>query len=198
MADIESPCIYFEKPGKANTDKVVKAVAKRLERADLDTVVVASSTGYTALRLSDALDGRATIISVTEPALLREWGFKYPLLDPDNKRELEKRGVIVAEKVPYLFHNSVFEFSKWKVPAPEQILVESLYAFGQGMKVAIEVVFIAVACGFLEPFGDVIGVGGTGRGADTAIVTNATFLNHAFSEDRAKRMKIKEILCKVL
>jgi len=197
MADRVREIVYFEKPGKANTDQVIEVVAKRLEEGDLDTVIVASTTGYTALKLSDALGDEARIISVAETALLAEWGYEYPCLGSENKVELERRGVIVADKIPYLFHSSVLDYSQWKVPTPEIILRETLYAFGDGLKVAVEVVFIAVASGFIEPFGDVIAVGGTSRGADTAIVMNATYPNHAFSKDAQKRMRIKEILCKV-
>lgn len=197
MGDKVREILYFEKPGRENTNSVVQAVARRLVDGDIGTVIVASTTGHTALALSDALGDSARIVSVAETALLREWGHEYPCLDPERKAELERRGVIVAEKIPYLFHSSVLDYSQWKVPTPEIILRETLYAFGQGLKVAVEVVFIAVASGFVEPFQDVIAIGGTSRGADTAIVMNATYPNHAFSKDPEKRMRIKEILCKV-
>ena len=200
MADVTKPCLYFEKPGRRNTDKVVDAVMQRLAEGDIGTVVVASTTGYTALAFSDALAGREDIalISVGETPLIREWGAEWPVLEPETKRELEGRGVIVADRIPYLMHSSVLDYSQWKAPVPEEILRETLYAFGQGFKVAVEVILIAVASGFLEPFQDVIAVGGTSRGADTAIVMRATFPNHVFSEDAAKRMKIHEVLCKPL
>ena len=104
----------------------------------------------------------------------------------------------VAEKVAYVFHNSILDYSKWKAPTPEEIMRETLYGFGQGLKVAVEVVLIAVASGFLEPYTDVIGVGGTSKGADTAIVLNATFANHVFSKEEKKRLRIKELICKPL
>lgn len=195
MADKARDIIYFGKPGKANTDKVVEVVGKRLEEGDLDTVIVASTTGYTALALAQALGDRARIISVAETPLIREWGAEYPCLDTKTKAELERCGVIVADRIPYLFHSSVLDYSKWNAPTPEIIMCETLYAFGQGLKVAVEVMFIAVASGFVEPYGDVIAIGGSSRGADTAIVMNATFPNHAFSKDAQKRMRIKEILC---
>ena len=197
MVDKIQKIVYFEKPGKRNTAKVIEVVAKRLDEGDLNIVIVASTTGYTALALSDALGEKAQIVSVSETALLREWGHDYPCMDAENKAELERRGVIVADRIPYLFHSSVLDYSEWKVPTPEMILRETLYAFGDGLKVAVEVVFIAVASGFVEPFQDVIAIGGTSRGADTAIVMNATYPNHAFSKDAKKRMRIKEILCKV-
>jgi hypothetical protein len=62
--------------------------------------------------------------------------------------------------------------------------------------VAVEVVLIAVTMGILEPFQDVISVGGTHRGVDTAIVMNATYPNYVLSQDPAKRLQIHEVLCK--
>jgi hypothetical protein len=190
--------IYFERPGKRNTAKVVECVIDRLAEGDIKTVVVASTTGYTALAFSDALAGRDGIelVSIGETPLVKEWGAQWPVLEAETKQELEGRGVVVADRIPYLMHSSVLDYSRWKAPIPEEILRDTLYAFGQGMKVAVEVVLIAVASGFVEPFKDVIAVGGTSRGADTAIVLRATFPNHVFSEDEGKRLVIHEILCK--
>lgn len=198
MADISRPCIYFEHTGRQNTDKVVELVRERLDVGDLRTVIVASTTGYTAMKLADALVGRVDIriVSVGETPLIREWGAKYPVLDPDVKYQLEEKGVIVADQIPYLLHSSVLDYSQWKAPSAEEIFRESLYAFGQGFKVAVEVTLIAVASGFIEPFQDVIAIGGTSRGADTAIVLRATFPNHVFSTEKHKRLIIREVVCK--
>ena len=200
MTDVTRPCVYFDKPGRHNTNKVVEVVLKRLAEGDLNTIVVASTTGYTALEFSQALQGQEgiTLISVGETPLIREWGTEWPVLKPETRQDLERRGVIVADRIPYLMHSSVLDYSQWKAPSAEELLRETLYAFGQGLKVAVEVVLIAVACGFLEPFQDVIAVGGTSRGADTAIVVRATYPNHVFSQDAAKRLKIHEILGKPL
>lgn len=187
---------YFTKPGKVNTAAVIEAVVARLEEGDIQTVVVASTTGYTAMELAKALGRRFTIVSVSETPLVREWGHEYPVLPAETKAELEQLGVVVADRLPYLFHSSVLDYSEWKAPSPELIVRETLYAFGQGLKVAVEVVLLAVASGFIEPYQDVIAIGGTSRGADTAIVMNATFPNHFFSTDPKKRLQIKEILCK--
>jgi hypothetical protein len=204
LKDVARPCVYFGDPGKQNTDNVVSIVLERLAADELDTVVVASTTGYTALRFVDALQerdislqaGRMRLVSVAETPLIREWGYEYPCLKPETKQELECRGVIVADRIPYLFHSSVLDNSRWQAPTPAEMLRETLYAFGQGLKVAVEVALIAVASGFIEPFHDVIAVGGTSRGADTAIVVRATFPNHVYSQDDDKRLKIHEILCK--
>ncbi len=202
MAETAKPCVYFSHPGKGNTAAVVRAVVRRLEEDDIKAVVVASTTGYTAHAFADALAGRegTTIIAVSESPLAKEWdnATPYPFLTPETKAALEAKGVIVADHVPYLLHSSVLDSSALRGPSAEEIVRETLYAFGQGLKVAVEVVLMAVAGGFLAPYQDVIAVGGTGRGADTAIVVRATFPNHVLSKDPAKRLQIREILCKPL
>ena len=71
---------------------------------------------------------------------------------------------------------------------------EVFYTMGQGFKVAVEVVLTAVACGVLEPYQDVIGVGGTSRGADTALVLRATYPATVLSKDPSKTLEIREII----
>lgn len=48
----------------------------------------------------------------------------------------------------------------------------------------------------VEALSDVIAVGGTSRGADTAVVLRATYPSHVLSQDHAKRLRIREVLCK--
>ena len=63
---------YFEKEGEDYTDELVAAVKERLDASDdIDTIVIASATGKSALKLYDAIDGDAEIINVTHHA-----GFK--------------------------------------------------------------------------------------------------------------------------
>jgi hypothetical protein len=71
---------------------------------------------------------------------------------------------------------------------------KSFYAFGQGFKVAIEVILIAADKGEISLYEDVIGVGGTGRGTDTAIIARATTSKEIFTEDHSKKLEIREIL----
>ena len=185
---------YFLNPGEENTDLVVEAVTKYIERSDIRDVVVASTSGATALKFAKALKDEARIICVSESPFRREWGNEYPCIDPKIKDELEKLGVIVLDKVPYVLHGFLYESSKYSFPTPETIFKETLYAFGQGMKVAVEVVLSAVDCGVLEPFKDVIGVGGSGVGADTAIVVRSTYPGTVFSKEKEKRLEIREII----
>jgi hypothetical protein len=70
----------------------------------------------------------------------------------------------------------------------------SFYSFGQGFKVAVEVILIAADKGEISLYEDVIGVAGTGTGADTAIIARATTSKEIFTADRNKKLEIREIL----
>lgn len=186
---------YFEEPGKQNTEHVLEAVAKRVAEGGISKVVVASTSGETALAFARALPGKAEIICVSEAPFRREWDEAWPCLDEKNREALEKLGATVITNVPYVFHDSIVEVARWGAGASaERLVKETLYCFGQGLKVAVEVALIAVSCGFLPPFQDVIAVGGSGRGADTAIVMRATYPACMFDKDPAKRLEVREIV----
>ena len=75
-----------------------------------------------------------------------------------------------------------------------KLIAETLYIFGQGMKVAIE---IAVAAVEIEKIGGskkVISVGGTGEGADTAVVLRTSTQKLSFAGKPEERLTIQEIL----
>ncbi|KON29980.1 hypothetical protein AC480_02105, partial [miscellaneous Crenarchaeota group archaeon SMTZ1-55] len=72
----------------------------------------------------------------------------------------------------------------------DEIIAHVLRLFGVGTKVACEVACMAVDAGCLRTDEDTIAIGGTGGGADTAIVLQPSN-THTFFETR-----IKEIICK--
>ncbi len=69
-------------------------------------------------------------------------------------------------------------------------MANTLRMLGQGMKVAIEVSLMAADAGLISPDDEVVAIGGTARGADTAIVAKAAHAHDAFS------FRVKEIICK--
>lgn len=185
---------YFSEPGEDNTGLVLEAVTKAVERGGIRDIVVASTSGKTALTFAKALEGEARIICISESSYRREWGSSFPCMDQRVKEELEAMGVIVLDRIPYILHNSLYESSNYNFPTPEATFRDTLYAFGQGMKVAVEVVLTAVDCGVLEPYKYVIGVGGSGQGADTAVVLRSTYPATVFSKEKEKKLEIREIL----
>ncbi len=191
---IKREVYYFDEPGAENTRWVIEAVAGRLEAGGIAKVVIASTSGKTAAEFARSLKDKAELVCVSESPYRREWGQQWPCLQKKYRRELEKLGVAILDKAPYVFHSSVLDAARWTDVFPERLVKETLYSFGQGMKVAVEVVLSAVSCGYATPYEDVIGVGGSGEGADTAIVVRATYPACVFDKDPAKRLEIREII----
>ena len=185
---------YFSEPGEENTRWVIEAVSQRLEAGGIGKVIIASTSGKTAVEFARTLKGKAELICVSEAPYRREWGEQWPCLKQSFRRELEKLEVAVIDRAPYVLHSSVLEAARWPSTSPERLVKETLYSFGQGMKVAVEVALTAVSCGYVTPYEDVIGVGGSGKGADTAIVLRATYPASLFDKDPAKRLEIKEVI----
>ena len=71
---------------------------------------------------------------------------------------------------------------------------ETFRTLGQGFKVAVEVILIAADKGEINVYEDVIGVGGTASGSDTAIIARATKTEEVFSKDTSKKLEIREVL----
>jgi hypothetical protein len=187
---------YFNEPGAQNTEDVLEAVVKYLKKVEMECLIIASTSGKTALKFAKALrDEKIKVICVSEPPSRKIFGDQWPCIDPEVKRELEALRVIVVDRVPYKFHDSVFELAKWHLPVPEHIVGDTLaFVGGQGLKVAVEATFMAVQAGYVKPNKDVLAVAGYGGGADTAIVVKTCFPETLFSRDPQKRLEIREIL----
>jgi hypothetical protein len=65
---------------------------------------------------------------------------------------------------------------------------------GHGFRTAVEVVLIAVEGRIINEGNRVIGVAGTGSGADSAIVMRASHFSYVVGGDPHRRLKIEEIL----
>ena len=73
---------------------------------------------------------------------------------------------------------------------PVEMIAHTLRFFGQGMKVCVEIATMAADGGLLPPNEPIVAIGGTGRGADTAVIMRAAHANHILET------KIDRILCK--
>ncbi len=72
---------------------------------------------------------------------------------------------------------------------PAEIVANTLRMLGQGMKVAVEVATMAMDAGHFDAAEEIIAIGGSGRGADTAIVLSPAHSQYIFDTN------IKEIIC---
>jgi len=184
---MELKTVYFENPGKENTDETLRIARQRAEELGIKTILVASTTGETAVRAMDILRG-LRVIMVTHVASFRAPDVQE--FTEENRQIVESKGGIIVTAA-HVFAGLSRAFSnKYGSPGPGYIISDTLRTFGQGMKVAYEIVLMAADAGLVRTDEDVVAVGGTGRGADTAIVL-APVPTHNFFD-----LKVKELLCK--
>ena len=72
----------------------------------------------------------------------------------------------------------------------DEIISFTLRTFGQGAKVAIEITLMAADAGLVKTYEDVISIGGTVSGVDTALLIRPSNVENFFD------LKVKEIICK--
>jgi len=158
---------------------------RKAKELSIRHVVVASNSGDTA-RLF--LDKGLEVVCVTHHVGYRNPGEDEMLLEV--RQELQERGVKILTTT-HLFGGIERGYNaKFSGFGPNYVTASTLRMFGQGTKVAIEVAVMALDAG-LVPYGeDIIGIGGSGRGADTAVVLRPAHAN------RFTETVIREIICK--
>ena len=147
--------LYFINRGKENTAEVTRIVAKRLEDGDISAVAVATTSGHTALTIAEAVPSGARVYGVNFQNSSK--------IDGEIREKAEALGVTFMPDEPVDRYIKDIEGHS----------PDSLRCFGQGMKVAFEVIMQAVAVGHIESGDRVIGIGGSSKGADVAIVAQA-------------------------
>ncbi len=178
--------MYFDRPGKDNTDQVLKLASKRGKELGIDEVVVACTTGFTAFRALELLQGFSLTV-VTYHCGFNE-PFKSEMTD-DVKKDLQRKGIKVVTGSHALSGLERSIAKRHSGAYPVLIIADTLRLFGQGTKVAVEVAIMAADAGALSG-NDMISIGGSGRGADVALVIKPAHQNNLFE------LKIREVICK--
>ncbi|MFP4391202.1 MAG: pyruvate kinase alpha/beta domain-containing protein, partial [Desulfococcaceae bacterium] len=156
----------FPKAGKSNTDETLRLAEERRRALDIQEVVVASTTGDTAYKALELFSG-AKIVVVTYHC-----GFREPfqnVMDDQVKLDLAERGATVVAATHALSGVERAVAKKHSGVYPALLIADTLRLFGQGVKVAVEIAVMAADSGALSG-ADIVAVGGTGRGADAALV----------------------------
>ena len=193
--DVEGGCLvvlkeicYFERPGPQNTEDTVRLARERCKELGLKNLVVATTSGLTALKVSEefgGLDVEITAVTLHAGA----WAEYEP---PDRKKveELRQRGVHVLTSTHALM-GSVDTAIKRKFGGlpPTEIISRTLYLFSQGMKVCVEISLMAADAGLIPMNSEVIAIAGSDKGADTAVIIKSASTRNIFD------LEIREIIC---
>ncbi|HYE83691.1 MAG TPA: pyruvate kinase alpha/beta domain-containing protein [Clostridia bacterium] len=177
--------MYFTEEGKVNTEKVVEMAINTAKERGIRHIVVASNTGATARYF---LDSGLEVTCVTH-------AFGYGLPGTNEMNE-EERADLISKGFKVLTTTHVLSGAERALSAkfggisPAEIIAHTLKMFGQGVKVCTEISVMALDAGMI-PFGEsVVAVGGSGRGADTAVIIKPAHAKDILST------RIQEIICK--
>jgi hypothetical protein len=186
-SDDRISCLYFARPGPSNTRATLERAAERAREINLGQVVVASTTGETA-RLALPLFAGRRLVVVTHST-----GYAGPGLQemPEAVRQsLEQAGVRVLTAQHALGGVGRAVRKKLGTYQVDEIMAYTLRTLGQGAKVAIEISLMAADAGLIPTGEPCLAVGGTGSGADTALVLRPANAQTFFD------LKVMEILAK--
>ena len=181
-------CRYFKKPGPQNARAVMEIVSARTKERGINTVLVATCSGRTAFEALEVLGPGKKIIAVTHVTGFREPDHQE--LSQDTRRELESKGIRVLTCQHAFGGVGRAVRNKLATYQIDEIIAFTLRTFGEGTKVAIELALMAADAGFIRTDEDVVSIGGTGKGEDTALVLQPANSFHLFD------LKVKEIICK--
>jgi hypothetical protein len=180
---------YFSEKGPVNTEKALDIAINASRERDIAKIVVASSTGATALKLHSMAKGSVEITAVTYGAGSR---FQSEVEEFNkNRKNLQEKGIGIVKGIIALSGVEKSFVNKYKNAfTPLNIVADTLRMFSQGVKVCVEIAVMAAEHGFITPDEEIIAVGGSGHGADTVVIMKPAFASEIFNT------KIKAILCK--
>lgn len=179
--------VYFAESGSACTEKTLEIVKKRAEQLGIKTIVVASTSGETGVKAVKTFANYRVVV-VTHAT-----GFPTPnvqeLTQPNRVKIVKNGGMILTATHAFggLGRAVRRRLNTYQV---DEIVAHTLRVLGEGTKVACEIALMAADAGLIRTDEEVISIGGTGSGADTALVIKPAH-THDFFE-----LKVREVLCK--
>ena len=185
---MEKKILYFDKPGQENTKSLMELAWERASELGIHDVVVATSHGSTALLAKETFGRNTNVVAVS---ISESYWDKGWCLTAEERANLESKGVTVFTGQHALGDGVNESFSdKYGGISPEMIVWEAYYRFGQGMKVAVEIVLMAADAGLILMEREVMSIGGTEDGADTCIIVKPAYTRKFLD------LEIREIVAK--
>ncbi len=178
---------YFEKPGPENTDETLKLVQEWADMLDIKTILVASASGRTGIKAVELLKHHHVIVVTHCTGFRRENEQEFI---PENRDRIKSLGGEILTCQHALAGISRALRFKFETYAIDEIVANTLRILGQGLKVTVELCMMAADAGLIRTDQDVISVGGTGTGADTAAVIRPANVSRFFD------LKVRGVLCK--
>lgn len=173
---------YYETTKEDHTLETFALVKQRIEETGINKIILASTTGRTALRAMEYFADK----DITLIVIPHQYGFSSEtnLFPSDTVKTLREHGHEVHFGT-MLFHTEKLYGST--VPA---IIADFLRCLSEGVKVCYEITLMASDGGYVNSGEAVIAIAGTGVNADTALLLQASTTRNI------RKLRINEIICK--
>ncbi|HZD42528.1 MAG TPA: pyruvate kinase alpha/beta domain-containing protein [Methanomicrobiales archaeon] len=172
MSFITKKICYFDRPGPANTGDAAKFAVERAKELGIRTIVVASTSGETALVFLKEMEGSninllvvSHVVGFSEPGV---WEFSK-----EAEKRLREGGARIVTGTHALsgLERAFSRSSRVGGGSRTEAVAEALRrTIAPGLKVAVECILIAADQGAIGIDNEVIAVGGTMSGVDTVCV----------------------------
>lgn len=186
MAEQAAQTVYFSKSGPDNTQRTLALARERARQLEIDTILVASTTGATGVLAAQLLQGFRTIV------VSHSTGFSAPNVQemlPVHRMQIETAGIPILTCPHALSGVGRAVRRKLGTYELEEIIAHTLRIFGQGMKVALEIAMMAADAGLVRTDVPVVSIAGSSNGADTAVALLPSHSQDFFD------LKILELIC---
>jgi hypothetical protein len=168
-------------------DAMLEVVKKRAEELKIKSIIVATSKGETGAKVAEVFKGYNVVV------VTHSTGFVGPdiqELTTENRNRILKAGGKILTTTHAFGGLGRAVRRKFSTYQSDEIVANTLRIFGQGAKVAVEIALMAADSGLISVKEDAISIGGTGVGADTALVLKPANVQDFFD------VKIHEIISK--
>jgi len=184
---VERKTVYFDSAGRHNTDVVLKLAKQYAEAEGIGDIVVASTTGETGAKAAQMFKG-FNVVVVTHHVGFRDPGVNE--LKEEFRQQISGNGAKILTATHALSSVERAVRKRFGTLQPLELIANALRLMGEGTKVCVEIVIMAADAGLIPVDKDVIAIGGTGRGADTAMVIKPANASKFFD------LKIRETIAK--
>ena len=183
----EKKTTYFEETGKQNTETLLTLVKEYVEKEGIRDIVVASTTGETGAKASKLFKD-CNVVTVTHASGFQEPG-KTELLD-QYKQEITANGAEIFTGTHALSSAERAIRKDFGTIQPLEVIANVLRLMGEGTKVCVEITLMAADAGLIPMDRDIVAIGGTGKGADTALRIKPAHAARFFD------LRIREVIAK--
>ncbi len=187
MESVERKMVYFKNAGIQNTDRLLATVKEYVEKENIRDIVIASTTGQTGAKAVAMFQGRNVVV------VAHSHGSKEPgksELNEEYREEISKAGAKIFVGTHALSGVERAVRRDFGTIQPLELMANVLRRLGEGTKVCVEITLMATDAGLIPADEDIVAIGGTGNGADTALRVYPANTSRFFD------LKIREVIAK--